>query len=108
MNPTAIEFVAHGGGFGGRFLGPLLLLLVIGGLATWLIRRRRGGQGGDQSSALQTLKDRFARGEIDHAEFQHRQAVLVGADVVPPAPSRPSSSGAEGSNDAAAEPGHEE
>lgn len=84
---ATIRLFARGGVAGPRFLLPLLLLLLLGGLATWLIRRRRNGTDGSGSgSALDALRERFARGEIDHAEFDHRQAVLVGADVIPPSP----------------------
>jgi len=38
---------------------------------------------------MQTLENRFALGQIDRAEFDHRKAVLDGADTVPPAPANP-------------------
>lgn len=94
LTPT-IAFIARGGAVGGPGpLLPFLVLLLIGGLAFWLIRRRNGSPGGSPggspsgspggTSALSVLQDRFARGEIDQAEFEHRKAVLTGADTVPP------------------------
>lgn len=87
---AAIGHASRGGDHGPRFIFPFLLFLLLGFLVAAIIRRRRGG--GHHScrhgSPLQTLQDRFARGEIDRAEFEHRKAVLVGADVIPPAPNR--------------------
>ncbi len=85
---AALDLLAHGGARGPRILFPLLMLLLFGLVIGWLIRRRRGGslRGHAYGSPMQTLQERFARGEIDRAEFEHRKAVLVGADVVPPAP----------------------
>lgn len=84
---AAFGHVARGGGDGLEFLFTLLFLTLVGGLGWWLIRRRRGGPEARRvASPLQTLQERFARGEIDRDEFEHRKAVLVGADVVPPAP----------------------
>ena len=88
MFSATLGLLARDGADGPRFIFPLLLLLLIGGLTFWLIRRRRGGDAADRASALGTLQDRFARGDIDRAVFEHRQAVLTGADVVPPAPHR--------------------
>lgn len=81
-----------GGDHGPHFIFPLLLLLLLGFLAAKLIRRRRGGEPlrrPHHGSPSQTLADRFARGEIDRDEYEHRKAVLEGADVIPPAPARP-------------------
>lgn len=81
--------IARGGDGGPRVFIPLLFIVLIGGLVAWLIRRRRGAaiQPGS-GSAVETLRESFARGDIDRAEFEHRRAVLEGADVVPPAPAR--------------------
>ena len=81
------DTVAHRGGDGPYFLFPLLLLLLFGFVMAKLVRRRRGGHyPGGRGSAMQTLQERFARGEIDRAEFDHRKAVLEGSDSIPPAP----------------------
>lgn len=77
----------RGAGGGPRILIPLLFLLLAGLVIAKVVRRRKYGmhQAG-HGSALRTLQDRFARGEIDQLEYDHRKAVLDGADVVPPAP----------------------
>jgi len=81
--------IARSGDGGPRFLVPLLFLALIGGLVAWLIRRRRGATARAGSSpAIETLRESFARGDIDRNEFEHRRAVLDGADVVPPASAR--------------------
>lgn len=69
-----------GGPSFGVFLGPLMMIgLVIATvlIITWMMR------GGGQSvrpgrSALDILKDRFARGEIDLAEYEERKQRLSG------------------------------
>jgi len=100
---AASREVEHGLGF----LFPLIFFGLLGYLLYRLFRRWRsgdapsspggfpagpgGGPGGVSgqgqggvSSPMQTLQERFARGEIDQAEYQHRAAVLTGAAVVPP------------------------
>lgn len=87
---TAFEHGAREGGHGPPF--PLFFLLLLVGGAIWFIRRRKaGGHGGrhHHGSPMRTLQDRFARGEIDRAEFAHRRAVLDGDEVIPPAPANP-------------------
>ena len=85
---AAMDLLARRGSSGPGFLIPLVVLGLLGLLIGWAIRRRRGGSlhGDRAESPVETLRNRFARGEIDKAEFDHRSAVLVGADVVPPAP----------------------
>ena len=88
--------LAHGGGYRGdhgpHFLFPLLLLIGLGFLIAAIIRRRRGG--GDHhaaptppppapanagsATAMAVLQERFARGEIDTAEYEIRRNVLEG------------------------------
>ena len=93
-----------GGGWGwhaGAVLGPFILLLALVGvvaLILWLVRWQlhgghhqwyghggcpRCGQGycphcgkGGARSALDILEERFARGEIDKAEFEERRKLL--------------------------------
>ncbi|MEM7285562.1 MAG: SHOCT domain-containing protein [Actinomycetota bacterium] len=83
---ATIDLFARGGG-GGRFLFPLLLLGLLVWLTLVLLRRRGVGFAGatGAGSPMQTLQDRFARGEIDQREFDHRRAVLRGKRDVPPA-----------------------
>lgn len=82
------DHIGRGGG-GPGFLFPFLLLVLIGFLVASVIRRRRGiGRFAGATSPMATLQQRFARGEIDQAEFEHRKAVLSGDESVPPAPHR--------------------
>lgn len=68
-----------------EWLGPLLLLAVIGLLVvgaivvTRTIVNSRGGsegRGAAISGPLRILEERFARGEIDEEEFKRRRDVL--------------------------------
>ena len=96
------------GGFeqGPRFLFPLLLIALMVFVVSRLRRRRVQYMAGyGVVSPMTTLGDRFARGEIDQVEFDHRKAVLKGDKEVPPAPSRsapPAPSGSSTSQGAAA------
>lgn len=87
---AALDRGARGAEHGPGFLFPLFIIALLALTFVWF-RRRRGAHmysrfGG---SPTQTLEDRFARGEIDQTEYQHRRAVLDGDDVIPPAPARP-------------------
>jgi putative membrane protein len=70
-----------GWGFGAMFgLGHLLwwalIVVAIVVFVRWLTKdaRRAGGPAGDR--AIEILRERFARGEIDKAEFDARKRVL--------------------------------
>ncbi len=69
----------HGWGF---MHGPVSILLFIGviALSVWLFRRVFYGQSvchqGGATSALSTLSERFAKGEIDEEEFRTKREVL--------------------------------
>lgn len=76
-----------GGGWYGMILGPLFMILVLGALiaVVVLVVRWIGGpwQGAvspphapSGRTALEILKERFARGEIDKEEFEERRRVL--------------------------------
>ena len=61
------------------FLMPILWIVVIG-LIIWAVvaatnKTRDSGQSGD--SALQILKSRYARGEINKEEFEEKKKRLV-------------------------------
>lgn len=66
------------------FLGPLFLILLLAVLvaAAVLLVRWLGGSGRgttpprSQGPALDILKERFARGEIDKEEFEERRRIL--------------------------------
>ena len=63
-----------GMGFGGLlmlfFWGAVIIGAVV--LVRWLLDQSKGGK-----SALQILQERYARGEIDKAEFEERKRGLV-------------------------------
>jgi putative membrane protein len=52
-----------------------LVLLAAIGVGVWLVIRHRRPTSGD--SALEILRDRYARGEISHEEFESRRRDLV-------------------------------
>lgn len=70
-----------GWGFPGMVIGPLMMLIVIGGtiaLTVWLLRGVIHIEHHDHHSraALDILEQRFARGEIDKAEFEDKRKIL--------------------------------
>ena len=77
----------HGGmGWGGWFLGPIMMLIFLGlivAAVVFFIRLLGGGsQGGGASGkpggdrSLDILRERFASGEIDAEEFETRKKLL--------------------------------
>lgn len=57
--------------------GPVFIILMMaacGFMMFFMMRGHRDGSRGD--SAEQILKERFARGEIDKAEYEERRRVL--------------------------------
>jgi uncharacterized membrane protein len=58
------------------FIG-VLLLALLAGVIVYLIARG-AGRADRSSDALEALRVRFARGEIDRAEYEERLAVLRG------------------------------
>ena len=76
----------HGGG-GGFFLFPLLMFALLGFLLFRLARRgRHAAFAMAPGGALNTLSDRFARGEISREEFEYRRAILRNDKDVPAPP----------------------
>ena len=67
----------------GGWLFMVILPIVVVALVVWALSTRggafwaRGDQAGKERSALQLLEERFARGEIDHEEFERRREALV-------------------------------
>ena len=76
----------HGWGGGHGFFGPFLpILAVIGAIAIvlWIARwagfapaSRAGQKPAAGSRAMEVLEERFARGEIDKAEFEDKRRTL--------------------------------
>ena len=71
-----------GGGMWSWFLWSVLFLVVVAAVviaSIFVIRgrwTRRGGSAAPGSRALDILKERYARGEIDHDEFEERRRIL--------------------------------
>lgn len=63
-------------------VGLVVLLGAIAGLAYLVRGTGRGGQtgltgqGAPEDRALALLRERYARGEVDHAEYERRRAAL--------------------------------
>lgn len=72
-----------GGGYGMIF-GPFFMLLWLGVIVFLLVLAFRWLDGGGaglrktEDTALETLRARYARGEIDHDEFEERRRRLQG------------------------------
>ena len=62
------------GWFGGIFMMVFWILILVGliFLVKWLIQssRREKSKAGGENAALEILKERYARGEIDKTEFE--------------------------------------
>ena len=77
ITPTATTFLANEGerwghhGWHPWFLVARLVFLVLVIVAIWLILRARRGIHG-----IRTLRDAYAKGEVNEAEYRERLAVL--------------------------------
>jgi putative membrane protein len=81
------EFHGHyGWGYGHMFFGGLMVILFWAGIIVLVVLAVRWFGGGDRTglerpsgrqSALEILQERYARGEIDHDEFERRKQLLT-------------------------------
>jgi putative membrane protein len=73
-----IGFSGGGMGFGGFFMILFWGLIILGIIAAfkWIAGNDTGANGPAQKSALDILKERYARGEIDEQEFQQKRRDL--------------------------------
>ena len=72
--------MAGGFGFGGIFMILWWVLIIVGivVLVKWLVTSSgTTGRSGGDDKALELLKERYARGEIDEQEFQKRKRDLT-------------------------------
>lgn len=82
--PYGPRMMWWGGGWEGMFFGPLFMVLVLAAViaVVLLLVRRPGGSWHSTMpplsgrTALDILKERFARGEIDKADYEERRRVL--------------------------------
>ena len=59
------------GGFWMLFFWVAFVLFII-----WIVRQVSGGKTDEKSKALDILKERYAKGEIDKKEFEEKKKVL--------------------------------
>ncbi len=74
----------HMSGWGGMIIGPFMMIFFVAILVAVVVLVLRalgvggvGGKSSDGQSALAILEERFARGEIDHEEFEARRRTLT-------------------------------
>jgi len=72
------------GGYGMGWFGSILMIafwvaVIVGVifLIRWLVVSAKGGGSGSEESALEILKKRYARGEIDKKEFEQKKKDLI-------------------------------
>ena len=70
------------GGWGGMFMGwgmMAIFMIAVIVVILFVVKGLTGGAGGDRSSsALDVLNERYARGEIDAAEYNERKKNISG------------------------------
>jgi len=70
--------------FGFGFFGPIMMILFWGliifavvALVRWMAGQGGGGHHHEDNSALNILKERYAKGEIDKKEFEEKKKELA-------------------------------
>ncbi len=78
MMNTMGNFSGWGPGFGWLFMLLIWILIIVGIMAIikWIVSASSGAQAPQQKTALDILKERYARGEIDSAEFEQKRRDL--------------------------------
>jgi putative membrane protein len=78
------EFGFHEFGFGAMFFGGLMMIAFWAGLIVlivlavrWLGGSAHHNRPPEGRSALDILRERYARGEVDHDEFERRKQLLA-------------------------------
>ena len=78
--PWGYGHMGYGMGFGGWLFGPLMMILFVAAIVAvvvWIMRGAGTGQSKQShDAALAILNERFARGEIDKAEYEERRSAL--------------------------------
>lgn len=60
------------------FFGPTMMLIFLAVCVALGYLLMRAGRPPDEGRAIDILRERYARGEIDQAEFEERRRVLFG------------------------------
>ena len=63
------------GGFGGIMMIAFLIFVVWA--VVWVVREIKGGNFTTNAKALDILKERYAKGEIDKKEFEEKKKDLI-------------------------------
>jgi putative membrane protein len=58
------------------FFGPLFMIVIIAVCLIMMALMMRSRRHGSTGNALDILRERYARGEIDQAEYEERRRVL--------------------------------
>ena len=61
------------------FFGPLFMIFFIGLCVAMMVFMMRGMHSRPGRDAVEILKERFARGEIDRTEYEERRRLLLQA-----------------------------
>ncbi len=75
---TMGSYSGWGPGFGWVFMILIWVLIIIGivAIVKWIINASSSAQAPQQKTALDILKERYARGEIEQAEFEQKRRDL--------------------------------
>ena len=66
-------------GFMGGFMWIFWIAVLVGlfFVVKWAVQQNRSGESSSDSNALEVLKKRYARGEIDRQEFEQKKKDLL-------------------------------
>ena len=75
---TMGNFSGWGPGFGWLFMILIWLLIIVGivAIVKWIASASSGAQASQKRTALDILMERYARGEIEQAEFEQKKRDL--------------------------------
>lgn len=67
----------YGWGLGWGWAIGLIIIILLVWVAVWTVRHNPGITQSGRNSALEILKERYARGEIDRSEFEEKKKDLM-------------------------------